>query len=228
MIQPAINPPLPVKKAKWTADEDFRLSESIQEHGMSNWSRIAQNLPGRNGKQCRERWMNQLCPSLNRDNWSHQEDLILLQQQRLCGNQWSQVAHFLPGRSANAVKNRWSWLSRHGVSPPFAPVPMPPPAPRSPPAAPLFVRADEDSDWASFERSRPVVPAADRPIAPAHRPITFSDPGDFAPPLSFEKEFDLFSSREDDRGGFGGPPGHAHTFDTSALARFDEWSALEL
>jgi hypothetical protein len=59
MIQPAIVPLGPAKKAKWTPTEDYLLSESIKEHGMSNWSRIAQNLPGRNGKQCRERWMNQ-------------------------------------------------------------------------------------------------------------------------------------------------------------------------
>jgi hypothetical protein len=97
---------------------------------------IAQGIAGRNGKQCRARWMNQLCPSLNEDNWTPQEDMILVQQQRVYGNVWSQIAQFLPGRSRNAVKNRWSWLSRHSVPPvfvtrmfPFA-IPQRPPPPR--------------------------------------------------------------------------------------------------
>jgi hypothetical protein len=219
-IQQALAPVPTTKKAKWTNEEDFLLSESVKEHGLTNWSRVAEMLPGRNGKQCRERWMNQLCPSLNRDNWTHQEDLILIQRQRVCGNLWSQVANYLPGRSANAIKNRWSWLSRHRISHAF-------PAP--PPAAPAVPRA-------GFPSPPPMPPAA--PVLPpvcftqapdpqpmARRPITFVDAGELAPPLPAEREFDLFSFRNEDGGG---PPPHAHTFDNSALGRFDEWDTLDL
>jgi hypothetical protein len=118
-------PPPAFKKAKWSTEEDELLRQFVEIHGLGNWSVIAQNIPGRNGKQCRERWMNQLCPALNKDNWSPQEDAILLQQQRIFGNVWSQIAQFLPGRSPNSVKNRWSWLSRHTVSPAFAAQMMP-------------------------------------------------------------------------------------------------------
>jgi hypothetical protein len=31
------------------------------------------------------------------------------------GNQWTLIAQNLPGRSATCVKNRWNWLTRHGV-----------------------------------------------------------------------------------------------------------------
>jgi hypothetical protein len=210
MIQPAIPPPVPVKKAKWTPDEDNLLSASIQEHGISNWSRIAQNLPGRNGKQCRERWMNQLCPNLNRDNWTHQEDLILLQQQQVYGNLWSHVAQFLPGRSANAVKNRWSWLIRHHVSPP---IPIAPPP--QPPAIPIQ----------QFPQYRPIEQPA--PIFQFGSPRPFSDPLEVAPPISFDKDFDFFAFRDED-GTNGGGQQHANTFDGSALARFDEWTPFEL
>ncbi|KAH0785152.1 Myb-like DNA-binding domain containing protein [Histomonas meleagridis] len=113
----SINPPPKVfKKSKWTPEEDRLLRESIHQNGMSNWSLVAQLIPGRSGKQCRERWINQLCPNLNKDNWSPNEDAILIQQQRLYGNVWSKIAQFLPGRSSNNVKNRWSWLSRHRIS----------------------------------------------------------------------------------------------------------------
>ena len=101
------------KKQKWTPEEDEQLLESVKKHGTSNWPLIASALTGRTGKQCRERWLNQLKPDLLRDNWTTQEDHILVQQQRIFGNSWSKIAVMLPGRSANAIKNRWSWLNRH-------------------------------------------------------------------------------------------------------------------
>ncbi|OHT08026.1 hypothetical protein TRFO_23652 [Tritrichomonas foetus] len=107
------NPPF--KKSKWTPEEDRLLMDSVNKHGMGNWSLVSQAVPGRTGKQCRERWINQLCPALNKDNWTPQEDAILIQQQRIHGNFWTKIAQFLPGRSSNNVKNRWSWLSRHRV-----------------------------------------------------------------------------------------------------------------
>jgi hypothetical protein len=102
---------------KWTAEEDAILAETVRIHGVGNWSLAAHSLPLRNGKQCRERWINQLCPALSRDNWTPQEDAILTEKQRTCGNSWAQVAQSLPGRCANAVKNRWSWLIRHKACP---------------------------------------------------------------------------------------------------------------
>ena len=103
------------KKSKWTADEDKLLASSVKRNGVSNWSLVASEVTGRTGKQCRERWMNQLCPELNKEDWLTQEDQILLKQQQIHGNVWSKISKALPGRSPNAVKNRWSWLSRHGI-----------------------------------------------------------------------------------------------------------------
>lgn len=105
------------KKMKWTAEEDEILKSRIEKFGTGNWSLIAQELHGRTGKQCRERWTNQLNPNLNRDNWSSNEDRILLHQQQVFGNSWSKIAKYLPGRSSNSIKNRWSWLSRHRALP---------------------------------------------------------------------------------------------------------------
>jgi hypothetical protein len=59
--------------------------------------------------------VNQLCPALSQDTWTLGEDQLLLLQQRSCGNSWAHIALSLPGRSPNAVKNRWVWLRKHGT-----------------------------------------------------------------------------------------------------------------
>jgi hypothetical protein len=40
------------------------LIQLVQQYGVRKWSHIAQMLPGRIGKQCRERWHNHLRPDI--------------------------------------------------------------------------------------------------------------------------------------------------------------------
>jgi hypothetical protein len=40
------------------------LREMVMRHGDRKWALISQSLPGRVGKQCRERWTNHLRPDL--------------------------------------------------------------------------------------------------------------------------------------------------------------------
>ena len=42
-------------KGQWTRDEDEKVIAYVQKFGTKQWARIAQVLPGRKGKQCRER-----------------------------------------------------------------------------------------------------------------------------------------------------------------------------
>ena len=42
----------------------------VEEHGEGSWSSIAKSFAGRIGKQCRERWHNQLRPDIRRDAWT--------------------------------------------------------------------------------------------------------------------------------------------------------------
>jgi hypothetical protein len=97
--------------------EDQILVEKIAEHGTGTWSLIAAWIPCRTGKQCRERWLNQISPELTPTPWSPQEDFILMQAQSSLGHAWSKIAQYLPGRSSNSIKNRWSWLSNHSMAP---------------------------------------------------------------------------------------------------------------
>lgn len=56
-------------KGSWTPTEDTILREKRAAFGRK-WSKIAEYLPGRSGKQCRERYINHLNPNLKRGEWT--------------------------------------------------------------------------------------------------------------------------------------------------------------
>jgi hypothetical protein len=53
-------------KGPWTKEEDLKLIELVNKFGPEKWSNISSYLPGRLGKQCRERWYNHLNPEVRK------------------------------------------------------------------------------------------------------------------------------------------------------------------
>lgn len=95
-------------KGSWTRHEDETIINFVREHGTKSWTKLACLLPGRIGKQCRERWINHLDPGISHDPWTPEEDELLIQLHKIYGNKWVKISTFMPRRSDNNIKNRWN------------------------------------------------------------------------------------------------------------------------
>lgn len=94
-------------KGSWSAQENELLREWVRINGPQRWSDCSLIITGRSGKQCREHWFNKLNPELKRGNWTTEEDELIFQLYQKYGTSWSKIEKHLPGRTENAIKNRF-------------------------------------------------------------------------------------------------------------------------
>ena len=77
------------KQTMWSPDEDTTLVRLVEKIGPQKWALIADYLPNRQGKHCRERWHNHLNPRNKRCEWTKIEEWVLFLLHRKLENQWA-------------------------------------------------------------------------------------------------------------------------------------------
>jgi Myb-like DNA-binding protein FlbD len=96
------------RRGPWSQHEDQWLVNLVTRNGPHNWVRISQEIGSRSPKQCRERFHQNLKPTLNHDPITPDEGELIEKMVAEMGKRWAEIARRLKGRSDNAVKNWWN------------------------------------------------------------------------------------------------------------------------
>lgn len=97
-----------LRRGPWSQREDALLISLVQQQGPLNWVKISDTLLSRSPKQCRERYHQNLKPSLNHEPISAEEGQLIEKLVGELGKRWAEIARRLNNRSDNAVKNWWN------------------------------------------------------------------------------------------------------------------------
>ena len=101
------------KRRQWLPEEDLLINVFVDKFGTKKWNIIAEQLkkriPGscRNGKQCRERWHNNLDHKIKKCGWNPNEEYVFMEAHKIHGNKWAEIANYIPGRTDNQIKNHF-------------------------------------------------------------------------------------------------------------------------
>jgi hypothetical protein len=106
--------PLPTRDAdsmirkKFSPYEDALLAHLVASNlPLTSWEAIARQMPGRNARQCRERWKHYVSVGCTDRPWTPAEDNLLNEKVADLGPRWTQISGFFYHRSDIQVKSRW-------------------------------------------------------------------------------------------------------------------------
>lgn len=111
-----------IRKGHFTAEEDARLWLAIKAYGghdeqvTHSWSELMDHVPKRTSSQLSERWRQVLRPNIRQEEWTDEEDALLLKAIREVGikavnasskNNWTAISKRVKGRTDRQCKIRW-------------------------------------------------------------------------------------------------------------------------
>jgi hypothetical protein len=95
------------RKKSYTKEEDDKILALVETFG-EDWSVIANYFPGRDRKQIRDHYINYLNKDLNKREFTHEEDLQIIEMKEVKKMSWVIIADSMPGRSQIMIKNRYN------------------------------------------------------------------------------------------------------------------------
>ena len=95
------------RNRKFTREEDEKLKNLVKTYGEGAWSKIAEEMDGRNRKQVRERYINFLKKERVVTEFTPEEDATILQFVQENGRKWSSLAELRVGKTPKMIKNRY-------------------------------------------------------------------------------------------------------------------------
>lgn len=102
-------------KGAWSKEKYERLIKLYAIYGK-NWSRIAIKFQTRTGKQIRDRYVNCIDENRIKVNFTLEDEQKIKQLYPIYGNNWSSMAIFLKGKTAEIIKNRFiSKFAKTGI-----------------------------------------------------------------------------------------------------------------
>jgi hypothetical protein len=116
-FEDAASPDLSPRK-KFSPQEDANLMMLVAQFGSLAWETISREMPGRNARQCRERWKHYLCVGFSERPWTKAEDDLLLRKRQELGPRWTKLSHLFQNRSDIQIKARWLKLTEKSVPAP--------------------------------------------------------------------------------------------------------------
>lgn len=91
----------------FTPEEDAALIEAVEKMGNKNWDQIKLSFPKRTKRQLRDRYQNYLNPTIQNNEWTDEEDILLERLVSRHGRQWAKIVEYFQGRTNINVKNRY-------------------------------------------------------------------------------------------------------------------------
>jgi hypothetical protein len=99
-------------RSEFTAEEDENIRKFVQKNGACNWKKLAEEMPGRNRRSLRLRYVSTLSKNNDAPFTDHDEEL-LIESVKKYGKKWSKIRnHVFRDRSDTFLKNRFNSTQR--------------------------------------------------------------------------------------------------------------------
>jgi hypothetical protein len=96
----------------FTHEEDIKLQALVGQHG-TNWKKIAESFNTRSTRQLKERYEGYLAPNISKEEWTADEDQLLVSKVKELGRKWKDISGSLDGRTNEHCKNRYRKLLKY-------------------------------------------------------------------------------------------------------------------